>query len=319
MPGAAPARGTVGHTTGSPKMTMAACAAARVLGKVSADGSGSALLAGGRGILSRLGRAAVRNIALRAAAGGLAGSETVERRQVASLLAAAIEAEDYAAAVALLSTAGRRPDRRAEKIVSHRYGFVWICNPKAASRSLIAALRAADPGALLVRGRTLDEVLAGHPEARRFYRFAFVRHPWTRTYSFYADKHARARRVRDDYRWFIAPYHGVTLGMGFDALCRWLNTPCGADAFADRHWLSQSLQIATADGRLPDFVGSYEHLEADWRTVAARLGLPRVGLPRLNARPPGTDPDEHPDTETVALLRRRYAADFRLGGYPDTP
>ena len=86
-----------------------------------------------------------------------------------------------AAAWALVSTAARRPDRRAEKIVSRRYRFLWICNPKAASRSLIAALRAADPEAVLIRHRTLEQVLARYPEAGAFFRFAFLRHPYHRT------------------------------------------------------------------------------------------------------------------------------------------
>ncbi len=70
------------------------------------------------------------------------------------------------AAVALLSTAGRRPNLRAEKIVSHRRRYLWLCIPKAASRSIIAALGAADPAAELIRGRTLEEVLAAARQTR---------------------------------------------------------------------------------------------------------------------------------------------------------
>ena len=242
-----------------------------------------------------------------------------EHRRIASLLAAAITAGDYAAALALVSTVGRRPARRAEKILSHRYRFLWICNPKVASRSIIAALRAADPAALLIRGRTLEQVLATYPAARRFTRFAFVRHPRSRTFSCYADKQARARADHHAYRWFIEPWYGLELGMSFAAWCRWLETPCGSDSFADRHWLSQSRQIATADGRLPDVLGHYESLEADWRAVTTRLGVPCAPLPRLNASAGLTAADDAPDEELSALLRRRYAEDFRLGGYAATP
>lgn len=298
---------------------MDACAAARVLARVLAAGSGAELLAGCRGVLPRLLRGAVRDLALRPVESGLATSPIVARRQVAGLLAAAIEAEDYAAAVALLATAGRRPDRRAEKILSHRHGFVWICNPKAASRSLIVALRAADPDAVLLRGRTLDEVLTRHPEARSFYRFAFLRHPWTRTYSFYADKHGRARRDRADYRWFIAPYHGVTIGMSFDELCRWLNAPCGSDAFADGHWLSQSLQIATAEwppARLRGFVREPRGGLADRDRAAGPALHPADPAERAAGR--------HGSARTNGWRdggpsRRRYAADIRLGGYWNAP
>ena len=246
----------------------------------------------------------------------LVRSAEPERRTVAAALAAAIDTGDDAAALALLSTAGRRPDLRAEKILSHRHRYLWICNPKVASRSIIAALRAADPGARLVRNRTLEAVLAAHPQARDYFRFAFLRHPVDRTRSFWADKHRLALSDRDAHRWFIAPYYGVRADMGFDALCRWLDTPFGSDAFADRHWLSQHRQLRDGDGRLPDFLGRYERLDADWRAVCDRLGLPIRALPRLNARPEGLAKTPV-DAATAALLRRRYAEDFRVGGYGD--
>ena len=234
---------------------------------------------------------------------------------MAALIERGRAAGDHAAALGLAANAGRRPDLGAEKIVSHRYRFVWICTPKAASRSIIAALRAADPGALLIEGRSLDRVLARHPEARGYFRFAFLRDPRARILSFWADKHGLARRDRDNRRWFIEPWHGVSLGMDFAAFCRWLATPCGSDAYADRHWLSQARQVADADGRLPDFLGRWETLEADWRWVTGRLGLPAARLPHLNAGPGRPGRAAALDAGAVALLERRYAADFRLGGY----
>ena len=261
-------------------------------------------------------RGLVRDCAFAPLARRLVRSAEPERRAVAAALAAAIDAGDDAAALALVSTAGRRPDLRAEKIVSRNYRYLWICNPKAASRSIVAALRAADPGARLVRNRTLEEVVAAHPEARDYFRFGFLRHPVARSLSFWADKHTLARTDRDNRRWFIDPWYGLSAGMGFDAFCRWLETPFGSDAFADRHWLSQHRQLRDGDGRLPEFLGRYERLDADWRALCDRVGLPFRALPRLNPRPEGLEA-ALPDAGTAALLRRRYAEDFRVGGYDD--
>ena len=295
--------------------------AARLLARsLELTGAGRALAGRGEGsAFARAVRSVLRTRAFAPLAQRLAAAPGVEHRALGALLAGAVEAGDDAAALALVSTAGRRADLRAEKIVSRRYRFVWLCNPKAASRSLIAALREADPGAELVRGRTLEEVLAARPGAREYFRFAFVRHPWHRTRSFHADKHALARTDRHARRWFIAPWHGLRTGMGLDAFCRWLDTPCGADAFADRHWLSQHRQLRDTDGRLPDFVGRYETLDGDWRRVTERLCMPYVALRRLNARPPRPAAPEEPERATLAILRRRYAADFALGGYRDEP
>ena len=284
--------------------------------------------AGGRDTgFGRAARAAFRAGALqplvRSLVRKLAASALLEHRELGALLAVAIAGGDAAAALALVSTAAREPDLCAEKIVSHRYRFLWICNPKAASRSLIAALQTADPAAVLIRHRTLEQVLARYPAAGEYFRFAFLRHPVHRTRSFHADKHALALHDRSARRWFIEPWHGLRPGMSFAAFCRWLETPCGADAFADRHWLSQSRQVAAAAGRMPDFLGRVETLEADWRTVTGRLQLPPVPLPRLNASgigladEAGTAGEAGLDGESVALLRRRYAEDFMLGGYGD--
>ena len=272
-----------------------------------------------RSAAARAGLRALRAAVLAPLARRLGATADSERRELGALLAAALRAEDFAAAFALAATATLRPDRRAEKVLSHRYRYLWICNPKAASRSLIAALRTADPGAVLIRNRTIEDVYTRFPEARAFFSFAFLRHPVSRTRSFFTDKHALARHDRDARRWFVEPWHGLGPGMTFGQLCRWLDTPCGADAFADRHWLSQWRQIATAAGRLPDFVGRYESLDADWHSVCRRLGLPATPLPRLNASDPGLLENTDPDRACRALLRRRYARDFELGGYGNAP
>ena len=296
--------------------------AARLLGKALAAHGARRLMSGADGTggpFARTARRAIRAGVLAPLARRLAASAVPVHRVLGALLAAAVAKADDATALALVSTAGRRPDLRAEKIVSHRYRFLWICNPKAASRSLIAALRAADPEAVLIRRGTLGQVLARYPQAADYFRFAFLRHPCERTRSFYADKHGLARYDPDAYRWFIEPWYGLRLGMSFAELCRWLGTPCGSDAFADRHWLSQSRQVTGAGGRLPDFLGRYETLEADWRAIGERLGLPPVALPRLNAGRAGPVGEVDVDAQSAAVLRRRYAADFALGGYGETP
>ena len=237
-----------------------------------------------------------------------AESPVVTARQVAAAMNAALAIRNIPAARAMGRTLMRPPDLRAEKILSHRYRFVWLCVPKVASRSIIEGLLSADPEAELITGRTIDEILADHPRARGYFSFAFVRDPCQRTLSCYLDKLA----VPCDepiHRERIEPYYGLRAGMSFKEVCRWLATPFGADTFAERHWLSQHLQIRIGGG-LPDFVGAYEDLEADWRTVSSRIGLPLVDLPRLNAAPAG--PAQPFDDEIVALLRRRYADDFEL-------
>ena len=224
--------------------------------------------------------------------------------------ARALAAGDVAASAAMAGTLVRRPDLKAEKIVSRRYRFVWIANPKVASRSLIRALTAADPSAVLVREATLAEVYAAFPEARGYVSFAFVRHPVDRAASCHADKIAGAGIVE------VGLWPGLGSDVGVDAFCAWLDGPWGADAFADRHWLSQDVLLREAPGApLPDVVGRFEHLAEDFAAVAAQLGLPPAPLPHLNVG----GGRRRVSGSARAALARRYAADFALGGYAMDP
>ena len=258
---------------------------------------------------------AVRAVLVRAAVGMLARSSAVEQRQVAAEVAAAVAARDWETARAVAATALRRPDLRAKKIVSRRYRFLWICVPKAASTTLTEALLTGDPDAELIQGTTLRQIFAARPEVRGYFSFAFMRHPGRRALSCWGDKYVGLAGTPASYRAFIEPYHGAREGMPFAEFCRWLGTPYGSDAFADRHWLSQHRQIRLPGGGLPDFVGRFERLEADWRALTERLGLPSRVLPRLGVAPASVTAAERLDGETAALLKRRYAEDFRLGGY----
>ena len=244
-------------------------------------------------------------------------------RRVARELRAALAAGSAGRALAIAHTARSAPDRRAEKIVSHRYRYVWICNPKVASRSLITALCAVDPDAELVRNGTTAQLYEARPRIRNYLSFAFVRNPYTRTHSFYADKLLRAQaKVLGR----VEGFHGISRGIGFDDLCAWLNSPYGADAFADRHWLSQHLQIRLPAGRMPDVVGRYERLEEDLSAIARRLDMPVPNLPRLNTMTewrPVEARDHHRQqrerdlsVRNRRMLRARYAEDFELLDYP---
>ena len=235
-------------------------------------------------------------------------ADTGPRRTAAGEIAAALSAGARGAALAMARNAARVPDLRAEKIVSRRYGFVWLANPKAASRSLIRALAMTDPGAVLVREATLAEVYAAFPEARGYFSFAFVRDPVERALSCHGDKARGAGNVE------LGAFAGLEPGMDLDAFCAWLETPWGSDAFADRHWLSQDALLREApDAPLPDFLGRFERLDDDVEAVTAGLSMPRTGLAHLNR---GTGVRPRPSAEALAALGRRYARDIAVFGYP---
>ena len=242
-------------------------------------------------------------------------------RAVARDLQDALSSGRLKRALRMAVTASRRPDLGAEKIVSRKYRYVWLCVPKVASRSIRNILCSIDPDADLIKGKSISKVHAEHPEARDYFSFAFVREPGRRVFSFYGDKYLQPTDFKR--RIYVDRYHGTSPAFSFDDLCRWLNTPYGSDAFADRHWLSQSRQVTLDDGRLPDFVGRHENLNADFRAVCEWLGMPVRPLPTLNTlagwdptaeelRRAAAVPDTHLNERNRTLLRERYAEDYAL-------
>lgn len=263
----------------------------------------------------------------RAANGTIARAalRALERPGLATSVLKALCAGALGEAKALARMAGIPRDiRYGDKIVSHRYRFLWVGVPRAATRSLLAALLPLDPGARFVHGNSVAELYSQWPRVEGYFSFAFVRHPFNRALSFHRHM-LRANRGghMEKVLWL---YPGLAAAKGFDGYSEWLNGPFGADAFADRHFRSQHLTIRVGRGRLPDFVGRFEDLPAGLAAVAERLGMPTPHLPMLNtANGWTTTPEALSSTRTEmrtqltarskALLKKRYATDFQLFGY----
>ena len=120
--------------------------------------------------------------------------------------------------------------------------------------------------------------------------------------------------------------YGLGEVASFDDFCDWLCTPFGGDAHADRHFLSQYAHIRMADGRRPDVIGHLEQADTALAAVAERLGLPKPELPLLNTMAgwhvtcaklaeAQCAANAHLTDRNKTLLRKRYAADFAIGGY----
>ena len=226
------------------------------------------------------------------------------------------------------------PQIYTEQVISRKYRFIWTANARVASRSILAALLDVDPDAEIVRGVSIIDMFARYPETKSYYRFAFVRHPFDRAISYHTRLHCshegyeskilswveRSNRIR------FARFYGLSGTRNFDDYCEWVNTPYGSDKYADYHFISQHLIIRVNHVRPPDFVGRFENLRADLDHVAANVGLPAPTLPVLNtiagwqATPEALQESRSRMSAQLternkALLRKRYAEDFWLGGY----
>ncbi len=112
-----------------------------------------------------------------------------------------------------------------------------------------------------------EYVRCGHipqPEFDRFYKFSFVRNPWSRLVSEYR------------YRAYLS--HKSFKDFVFNKLPK----PGWDDKY--RHVMPQSDMLCSDDGRLlVDFVGKFERLQEDFNQVCKDLGIDDPALPHVNS------------------------------------
>lgn len=185
--------------------------------------------------------------------------------------------------------------------------LVW----KSASRTLVKACWSA--GMEIIRRMTIEEIFRKF-DPREYYVATFVRHPVERFISNYRFLKYKMMSLENNAV-------EITLGMMLNSGGAPNHLDCFADfarfaterhpCYANKHWAPQVWQVRLPDGRLPNFIGRVETLDADWKRLQARFPhLP--ALPHLNA---SRSPVPDVGREELRILRRYYAEDFEAFGY----
>ena len=207
--------------------------------------------------------------------------------------------------------------------ISHRHKFVFFANPKTASESVRVLL---DPYSDVV-GTSFRRTTSTFPfythmrpiEARdafsrlawpfeTYYRFTFVRNPWSRLASLYV-------MLKDRSPAFPLSFHDWLLASQPDGI----GGSCGDD---QARWLKYGTYSLTAfaadeDGRLlVDDVFRMEDIDA-LPEALRRRGLPLAGdttVPHVNARS-AVDLRRLYSPPLIALVGERYAEEIEQFGY----
>ncbi|HHN73470.1 MAG TPA: hypothetical protein ENK13_05220, partial [Thermopetrobacter sp.] len=165
----------------------------------------------------------------------------------------------------------------------------------------------------------LQEPLSVIFESDVYFRFCFVRNPYTRVLSCYLDKIAGRRRARFLPKLGFAPEQDVTLGEFLERLAA-----CRRLLRLNPHWAPQSFLIRPDRIRY-HFIGRFEHLESHLRLLAATLGYEHLlaDPDRVAVRPHRTDAGErvreYIGGREAALIQRVYRDDFLTFGYSLDP
>ncbi len=193
-------------------------------------------------------------------------------------------------------------------VIDHRRKLIYLTLPKNACSSIKTTFfqqTFADNGTI----HLTDEAHVQHTTTRLhklrhtadYFKFSFVRNPFSRVYSCYLDKLVK-RRV---YEYYLGGYLGNV--ETFDEFV--LKISRIPMFLSEKHFMSQYFHIHQHHRAQLDFIGRYEHLAQDFEAVKQRFQL--KPLPRFNQSQ--NHPDEwmaHYTKQTAALVYEKYQQDF---------
>jgi len=206
-------------------------------------------------------------------------------------------------------------------MISHDKRFIFTHIPKTAGTSVSAVL--SQHGVSLQGRRNYDSIYFKHFEASRlqselgdayedYFRFSFVRSPWTWLVSNYEFNRGLHRPYVRGTRYGVSGLvPDWAAGMSFR---EWL--PWWIETFSP----SQHALLVDGDGRLlMHEIYRFENLAADFARLCGRLEIAAGPLPHLVGSGGGRAPVDYYDEESRRLVRQHFARDFELFGYPLQP
>jgi len=143
-----------------------------------------------------------------------------------------------------------------------------------------------------------------------YYSFAIVRNPWDWQVSLYrfALETVMSLPRLAAYARGLGPEHH--LYSRFDSFDDYIHWRCSEDVV-----LQTDFVCSPGGELLVDYVGKYETLASDFRTICEQIGI-APSLPHLNESSSAARPyQEHYTPETVELVRQAFAADIERFGY----
>ncbi|MBN1149484.1 MAG: sulfotransferase family 2 domain-containing protein [Anaerolineales bacterium] len=146
-----------------------------------------------------------------------------------------------------------------------------------------------------------------------YYKFSFVRNPYSRLVSCYVDKLYRWRRLDDVFA--ASSFCHLPTRTSFPGFVRAIaRIP---DYWANPHFKSQYSILYRRGRPLTDWVGHLESIDRDWGELAARFDLIRAVEFHKSSHNLGPFDDyrSYYTPELARLVRQRYRRDFEVFGY----
>lgn len=152
---------------------------------------------------------------------------------------------------------------------------------------------------------------------RDYFKFAFVRNPWSRLVSCYNDKIAYEsghvyERYENHFIDYLKKMNAFSEGMSFD---RFVEVVCNIpDEYAQAHFRSQHIYLMDERGNIPiDFIGRFEQLTGDFEFISKKIGV-QIELPHIRPGKP-KNYRAYYTVRTERMVAHRYEKDIEKFGY----
>lgn len=199
------------------------------------------------------------------------------------------------------------------------YKCIFVHIPKTGGKSISKTLFGNFGGGHVKVGAYIK--IFGERTFNRYYKFTFVRNPWDRLYSAYnyyikgTNEYAKDERWRVEYLFYKE--HLSHLRSFEQFVMEWLDEEKTSGLCI--HFIPQHHMVTTLENRdqiRVDFIGRFENIEEDFRSLCMKLKRPTLQLQRINITNLAKDAFNTVYTkEMIDKVARVYAKDIELFNY----
>lgn len=198
-------------------------------------------------------------------------------------------------------------------LISEKYKFIFVHIQKTGGTSIMEALAKVVPDLkpLGFKHDGIDEAvkILGRKRLKEYYKFAFVRNPWSRLVSWYSmivNTPYKITKLRSYLRNNSNSFEGFVRNCVDEVV----------DVDGTQSFAKNQIGYINSDGEIViDFVGKYENLVRDFGLVASKLGLKNIRLPHVSHGSSYGHYSEFYTDETRDIVAKRFDRDINYFNY----
>tara|TARA_B100002019_G_scaffold206248_1_gene179016 strand:- start:3779 stop:4396 length:618 start_codon:yes stop_codon:yes gene_type:complete len=201
-------------------------------------------------------------------------------------------------------------------MISHHRKFIFLHIPKCGGTSIEASFSAwtniyAQNYFFIGKNRQhffLNQILDKYPECSNYFKFAFIRNPFSRIVSEY--KYAKKESNNNHNTKSKMP-----LNLSFQEFCQ--NLDYSLDHYCYKfHNKSLCDYLLNPDGsKTVDFIGRLESFQKDFDIICDKIGIQQKKLPHSFKSDYKKHYTEYYDDKTREIVAKKYAKDIELFDY----